>query len=562
MTDLSRDHPAWPPVQRRLMGMVFATPFYSSTLLHRRPTRLSAAPPDPWPGDAECGAAMIQGTYKFSGTTVRPEESPWDEVDAESAWREALHEFTWLRDLRAFGGDDARKHARKLTAEWLTDHRRWSATAWRADIMGRRLVAWTSHYELFFASAPDPFRSQLLSNMARQARHLGRTAAREVDGLARLAAIKGLLFAGLCIPGEMPLLARATRLLEAELPRQILPDGGHPERSPAVQLVLLRDLVDIRAALSAGHQEIPEALKGAIGRVAPMVRFFRHGDGGLALFNDSAEGDPVAIDLALAQANVRKRTPDRSIDSGFERLSAGKLLVLCDAGVPSESGWDAHTHAGTLGLEVGFGKERLIVNCGPTLASGEEWRNAARATAAHSTLAIEDTNSSELGADSGSERRVSRVHVERQENDGEIWLSASHNGYAKQFGLIHNRRLYMSASGDELRGEDSLTGVENDGRGGVPGNPENRAFAIRFHLHPSVSSSLVQDGAAVLLRLPGGSGWRLRVGGAKIDMAESIYFGSSGAKRTQQLVLSGRTDGSGATVKWALRREGGKNSKG
>jgi uncharacterized heparinase superfamily protein len=556
MTDLLRDHPAWPPMQRQLMRMMFATPLYSSTLLHRRPSQLSAAPPDPWPGSVEHGAAMCQGDYSFAGTTLHPEASPWDETTTNDAWVEALHTFVWLRNLRAFGGDNARKHARELTADWLTKHQRWSATVWRADIMGRRLVAWTSHYELFFASAPDPFRTQLLASMARQARHLSRTAAREADGLARLAAIKGLLFAGLCIPGEMPLLVRAAQLLEIELPRQVLADGGHPERSPALQLSLVRDLVDMRAALGASHQKIPSVLTNALERAVPMLRFFRHGDGGFALFNDSGEGDPTAIDLALAQASVRKRTPNHAPDSGFERLTAGKLMVLCDTGVPPRPGWDNHAHAGTLGLEVGFGKERLIVNCGPVIATGKAWRDAARATAAHSTLTIEDTNSSELGAN--SKRRVTRVHVDRQETDGNIWLSTSHNGYAGQFGLIHHRRLYMSANGDELRGEDSLTAIDRDGHGETTGNPENRAFAIRFHFHPAVKTSLVQDGGAVLLRLPGGTGWRLRVGSARIDMAESIYFGKGGAKRTQQVVLSGRTGGDSATVKWALRREGGR----
>ncbi len=555
MTGLSHDHPAWPPAQRRLMGMVFATPLYGSTLLRRRPTRLSAAPPDPWPGDAKRGAAMIDRTYSFAGTTVRPEGSPWDETSTDKDLRDALHEFTWLRDLRTKGGDDARRHARKLTAEWLIRNQRWSAAVWRADIMGRRLTALISHFELFFASAPDPFRSQLLANMARQARHLGRIAGREVDGLARISAIKGLLFAGLCIPDETPLLARATKLLETELPRQITPDGCHLERSPAGQLTLLRDLVDMRAALSVSRHDSLPALTTAIGRVAPMLRLFRHGDGSLALFNDSSETDPAIIDLALAQSGSRGKTPARSPDGGFERLSAGKLLAIEDCGTPPATAWDNHTHAGTLGLEVSLAKERLIVNCGPAIASGAEWRNAARATAAHSTLAIEDTNSSEIG---GGTRRVSRVHVDRQETDGNIWLSTSHNGYAGPFGLIHHRRLYMAATGDELRGEDALAAVDHDGHDGVAGNPENRAFTIRFHVHPSVSTSLAQNGAAVLLRLPGGSGWRLRAGGAKLDVAESIYFGDGGAKRTQQIILSGRTDGNGATVKWALRREGGK----
>lgn len=388
--------------------------------------------------------------------------------------------------------------------------------------------------------------------MARQARHLGRTAAGEVDGYARLAAIKGLLYAGLCIPGELPLLSRAIRLLETELPRQIAADGGHAERSPAVQLRLVQDLVDMRAALSAGRQANIPALAAAIERTAPMLRFFRHGDGRLALFNDSGEGDASEIDLALAQANIRKRPPDRATDGGFERLSAGKLLAFMDTGATLGPGWNAHAHAGALALEISYGKERLVVNCGPAVSPGPEWRQAARATAAHSTLAIEDTNSS--GKDAG--RMLPRVHVERQHANGNLWLSASHNGYSEPFGLVHHRRLYMAAGGDELRGEDMLTQLEGNSR--QTSEAGNRAFAIRFHFHPAVQASMVQDGAAVLLRLPGGTGWRLRASGAKIDLAESIYFGSGGAKRTQQAVLSGRTEPDGATVKWALHREGGK----
>ena len=552
MTDPTPDHPAWPPVQRRLLGMVFAAPFYESTLRRRQPEGLSASPPDPWPGNADRAAAMLGGSYGFAGALERPNDSPWDEVDADDQWLNALHSFTWLRDLRALGGDDARRLARRLTEDWLSRHQRWSASIWRADIMGQRLVAWTAHFELFFSSAPDPLRSSLLSQMARQARHLSRTAGGEVDGLARLAAIKGLLYAGLCIPGESPLLARATRLLDVELPRQIEDDGAHVERSPAVQLQLLRGLVDIRAALSAGQQSIPPALADGIERAASMLRFFRHGDGGLCLFNDSAENDVSDIDLTLAQANVRKRPPSGVSKNGFQRLAAGKLLAFVDTGARPRTGWDSHAHAGTLSLEVSFGKERLVVNCGAAVSSGAEWQSAARATAAHSTLAIEDTNSSD---DGGPQPHVA---VERQEADGNLWLTASHNGYGRRFGLIHHRRLYLAAQGDELRGEDTLAPVEGSSRQSVIGLPGNRAYAIRFHFHPAVQASMVQDGAAVLLRLPGGTGWRLRASDAKIDLAESIYFGTGGAKRTQQVVLSGRTDDDGTTVKWALRREGGK----
>lgn len=86
--------------------------------------------------------------------------------------------------------------------------------------------------------------------------------------------------------------------------------------------------------------------------------------------------------------------------------------------------------------------------------------------------------------------------------------------------------------------------------------PQSHAFAIRFHIHPAVRVSLAQDGATVFLRQADGIGWRMRVGGARMDLAESVYFGGGEARRTQQIVLSGRTGATPTMVKWALRREG------
>ena len=105
------------------------------------------------------------------------------------------------------------------------------------------------------------------------------------------------------------------------------------------------------------------------------------------------------------------------------------------------------------------------------------------------------------------------------------------------------RAKHVGTIGDDLRGEDKLPG-----RSGT-------AFAVRFHLHPSVETSLVPDGSAVQLRLPSGLVWRLRATGAEMSLAESIYLGSGELKTTQQVVLSGTTGASGASVRWAIRRE-------
>ncbi len=140
-------------------------------------------------------------------------------------------------------------------------------------------------------------------------------------------------------------------------------------------------------------------------------------------------------------------------------------------------------------------------------------------------------------------RAPTTVSCERAEHEGQQWISATHDGYRERFGLIYTRELFLAADGDDLRGEERLSGR--------PGAD----FAVRFHLHPSVQASLVDDETAALLRLPSGVRWRLRAAGAEMTLGESIYLGSGEARKTQQVVLSGTAAPGGTAVRWALRRE-------
>jgi hypothetical protein len=41
-----------------------------------------------------------------------------------------------------------------------------------------------------------------------------------------------------------------------------------------------------------------------------------------------------------------------------------------------------------------------------------------------------------------------------------------------------------------------------------------------------------------------------------LSLAESVYLGTGEIRKTQQVVLQGHVGTQGATVKWAVRREG------
>src|SRR3546814_1432722 len=106
-----------------------------------------------------------------------------------------------------------------------------------------------------------------------------------------------------------------------------------------------------------------------------------------------------------------------------------------------------------------------------------------KSTAAHSTVVIEDVNSTSIRPDGMLCKAVADLLVHRQENEAGTWVDAGHDGYIRRFGIEHRRRFYLSAHGQDLRGEDSLLPVS--GR-----SPRRRTahlrFDVRFHLAPGI----------------------------------------------------------------------------
>lgn len=500
---------------------------------------------DPWPGDPARGAALLRGEAMLAGSVWLLRQGDFDPAAATAAMRAHAHGFAWLRDLRALGTDAARMRARSLVQDWIEEPPA-NGVALRPDVAGARITAWLGHYDFFAASADDGFRQRLMARLVFEARTLAACLPAEEQDARAMTAIKGVIAASVAMPDHAAHLGRALRLLPQELARQVLEDGSHCERSPAMLLAMLQDLTEMRALLQTTQVAAPASLAVSIERMAGALRTLRHGDGGLALFNGSKEGDSSLIDLVLNQAGRGGRPPMSLKEGGFERLQAGRTVLIVDCGPPAAPKLDRLAHAGTLAFELSVGRERMIVNLGAVPLAGEPWRDALRATAAHSTLVVADTSSSELRPD-GLGRRPLRVEAMRQEANGAHWLEASHDGWWKAFGAIHRRRLYLAESGEDIRGEDSVEAAHADAG--------TQPYTLRFHLHPDVSASLQQDGEAVLLRLPSGSGWRLRADGAQISLDESLYVGGAAPRRSEQVVLTGYQDGP-QHVKWAITKVG------
>lgn len=523
-----------------ILGPLFGTKLYRLTLPKHAVIPTGHTQTDMWPGNADRGAIIVRGDFELAGRSIRDAEAPWLADGISIDWLSKISTFDWLRDLRATGSEAARVRGRSLILRWIETHGLWNRIAWQPGELGARITNWIGHCDFLTGGSDATFQQIFYHSLVRQTRHLGRILRFAAPGVARIQALKGLIFAALAFENDR-LLERSLRSLNEEIDQQILGDGGTISRNPSRQLAYVCHLVDIRSALRDAQKEVPHWVQTAIDRMAPMLRFFRHGDGGLALFNDSQEEEGWLIDVVLTRSEARGKPLESAPHSGFERLTANRTTILMDVGTPPPKGYDSMAHAGTLSFEMSVGKERLVVNCGAHHGDSTAWVTAQRTTAAHSTVTVEDVNSDEILETGGFNHRTGKVLVDRKEADGDIWIDASYDGYARTFGLVHSRRLYLGANGGDLRGEDTLTGEGN------------HKFVVRFHLHPDVRASMVQERNAILLRLPSGEGWRFRASGGVMALQESVYLGlGNSVKRTEQIAVSAATQHGSGLVKWAF----------
>ena len=246
--------------------------------------------------------------------------------------------------------------------------------------------------------------------------------------------------------------------------------------------------------------------------------------------------------------------------SAYQRLEAGGGVVIVDTGraPPIEMSLDAH--AGCLSFEFSSPKQSLIVvNCGMPAIGRENWRQLARATAAHSTVTFNDTSSARF-VELATFRRVlggspmlggpKSVSVTREDRPEGLALRAAHDGYADRFGIVHERRLMLAADGTRLDGEDLFLAAD----GGTELRTAQDEFAVRFHLHPAVKATRLTDGHGVMLMTPHKEVWTFGAPEARVELEESVYLaGSEGPRRTAQIVIHGHARAA-ARVQWSLQQ--------
>jgi uncharacterized heparinase superfamily protein len=509
------------------------------------------------------------GHFGLPGATVELDGySPFEIAPPSTVWDHELHGFGWLRHLTANSDPAAHLAARGFVLDWMTRKTVVGSRADQPHVRGRRVLSWIAHAPVLLDEADVATARKFVRGLSREVAKLAATWRNAGEGEARLMALTGLVAAKLALEGQAS--PRGQRALEAmletfcgEIERQILTDGGHVSRNPAVLVELLLDWLPLRSCFVAAHIDVPSVFGSSIARMQTMVRFLRLGDGGLPRFNGMTVADAAGLATLLAYDEGSASDCHFMPQSKYARLERQGLIVLIDAGGPPPLMVSGDAHAGCLSMEVSMGSRLVFVNCGAPVPCDAAWRATSRATASHTTACLGELSSAQLMRHDGLESLVGGVPMQAlgtvkanvSIEDAQAVFEGSHGGYRQRLGLEHRRRVAVQGDGLALSGSDWIGTEGGDGR-----LKRDVPFAIHFHLHPTTSCVIVHgapgaETSSCEITLAGGEHLRFEATGAQLDVEESLFFGfSSGPRPSLQIVLRGACMGE-SMVLWSLTGE-------
>lgn len=540
----------------------------SSPLGKSSKTRVLATVANPLPGGKPAGMALRAGHFLVLGAKI-----PIAQIDFGGVARltppveKVVHSFAWLSDLEAAAPrEQVAPVAERVLAAWLDANdkppaRPGKGPAWTVANTGARLLHWLGHAPLILSGHDRALRNRALAALTANARWLDRNVTRAEDMLGEVAGWCGIVAAGLLLPDGRPRRLYGEAGLIRALGEMVGGDGGVLSRSPLGQIEAIALLVRLRACYRAVRLDPPASLDTMLGLLVPPLLTLTHGDGSLGSWQGAWALDAEEIARLVAATGVRTR-PLRDVRQwGYQRVVARKTILQFDAAPPPLAKHARNGCASTLAFELSHAGHRIVVNCGGSAAAGGlipvRLEQGLRATAAHSTLALDEVNSTAVLINGRIGSGVGEVEVDRRtlegsaKNGSATRLEASHDGYAQRYGLVHRRILILRDDGTELRGEDLLLPTGRKGKRGKIG------FAIRFHLGPEVEARLSEDGHGAGLALPDGSYWQFRSGEAEVSLEESLWIDGQGRPMpVQQLVVQGMALRAGGTFPWLLKRMG------
>jgi uncharacterized heparinase superfamily protein len=222
-----------------------------------------------------------------------------------------------------------------------------------------------------------------------------------------------------------------------------------------------------------------EFLKEKASVMLGWIKSISFENGEIPLFNDSANKIAPTTNQLFEYALKLDINFQFSIfnfqlkESGYRKIKKENYECIIDVGEIGSSYIPGHAHADTFNFELYIKNKPFIVDTGISTYNIGKIRNYERSTNAHNTVEINNENSSEVW---GGFRVADRANIIELIEDID-YIKATHNGYSKQFGILHTREWKFEK--DKIIIKDIL-------------NKEANGVA-RLHFHPDIVEDEIKE---------------------------------------------------------------------
>ena len=489
--------------------------------------------------------SLLDCLIKYEKKKIKIEDlylnSVWSNKDLTEKDYKNLHSFFWLFSLDL---KSSKKITQSVILNWIEENNNYNKKNWEVDILSRRIIAWISNSKLTYENSEDKYKNKFNTIIQKQINHLINEIEKSKLFNDKMIGCAAIILTGLSFKEDKYLnfgLTLLKKIINFSFDNQSFPKS----RSIRQLNFYLKYFVLIREWLKESQNEIPEYIDEIIFYLGKSYSILCQGIKKNILFNGNHEGENNDFDQYLNNHGYKFK--NNSLEAGgYAILKNKKISLVMDIGPTPEKKFSKNYQCGALSFEIISNNKKLICNSGYFQKTKHKLNDISRSSANHSTLIIDNHSSCKINSSKLEIENNLKILKKTTVMEKNYWnICASHDGYNKRYGVIHEREIEFFPENYKFIGQDKLLKKKNF---------KSSNFEIRFHLEPNVKIMKTQDGKSILIDIEN-EGWKFTAQGYTIDIETGLYFGKKNSfTENQNLFISGITQNEDQIIKWEFKK--------
>ena len=471
-------------------------------------------------------------------------ESIWQN-DIKTKDYEKLNNFFWFFSLDL---KSSKKTVQSLIVNWINNNNKYNNKSWNFDLTSKRVISWLSNHQLTYEDGNKEYRIKFDHCIQKQTNHLLSEIKNSNDFENKMIGCAAIILTGLAYQNNKNYLGNGLNLLK-KIIKSSIDNQGFPNSRNIKQLSFyLKYFIVIREWFKESQNTVPEYIDETIYYLGLSYAFIWQNINHDILFNGNYISNNNEFDQYLKRFRYTFKNENKEV-AGYAILKNKKIILAMDIGPSPIITQSNDYQSGALSFEIISSGKKLISNSGYFANKQNKLNKLSKSTALQSTLIIEDYSSCSFksGEISGhvidQGLKIINKNVIFEDN---YWkISASHDGYLKKFGSIHDREVEFYPEQTKFVGTDKIIRKNKD---------KNVKFDIRFHLDPNSKVMKTLDNKSILIELED-EGWKFSCDKFDINIDNGLYFGNKNSyKENHNIFISGITHETEQIIRWEITK--------